>query len=262
MNEQQKLTALFGDKHRVLAIVKKATRFLSVNKGQAATYAETMNEFALAFLAIANGNDAPSFKVRHPDMEVNIKADRKCTRYVFGSPNHLVKFALIALEIWTRCSSRPTDFDEAVHLYVDTFDQVATTHSANELWGVDSWLNLARNQGRPMRAEGFQKTMPAVAKYPQFDQHVLEFYRLIQSANFKDAYGMFNQIHKEYGSRLADISQQDLRDYLLAMAAVLDEPEQFIPYIADLEHWAGKQTLMGNLQVSLTTGKAQELVKI
>ena len=73
---------------------------------------------------------------------------------------------------------------------------------------------------------------------------------------------MFNRIHKEYGSRLADISQQDLRDYLLAMAVILDEPDQFIPYIADLEHWAGKQTLMGNLQVGLATGKAQELVKI
>ena len=262
MNEQQQIAALFDEKFHVLSVVAQTARYLSFSRGKPATFAENMDEFRLAFRAIATGTDSPSFQVRHPDMEVNIKADRKCTRYVFGSPNRLVKFALIALEMWTQCSSRPTDFDEAVHLYVDSFDQVATTHTANELWGVDSWLNLARNQGRPMRAKGFQKAMPAVAKYPQFDQHVLGFYGLIQSGNFKGAYAMFNRIHKEYGSRLADISQQDLRDYLLAMAVILDEPDQFIPYIADLEHWAGKQTLMGNLQVGLATGKAQELDKI
>ena len=262
MNEQQQIATLFDDKSRFLSVVAKATRCLSFSRGKHATFAENMEEFGLAFRAIATGTDSPSFQVRHPDMKMNIKADRKCTRYVFGSPNRLVKFALIALEMWTQCSTRPTDFDEALHLYVDCFDQVATTLTANELWGVDSWLNLIRNQGRPMRAERLQKAMPTVAKYPQFDQQVLGFLGLIQSGNFKGAYAMFSRIHKEYGTRLAHISEQDFRDYLLAMAVILDEPEKYIPYIADLEQWAGKHQLKGNLQVGLATGRAQELVKI
>ena len=262
MNEQQKITALFNDKSHVLSIVSKATRCLSISKGKAATYAETMEEFCLAFRAIATGTNSPEFQVRHPEIEVNIKADRKCTRYVFGSPHRLAKFTSIALEMWTRCILRPSDFDEAISYYVNNFDQVATTHTARELWGVDSWLNFARNKGSAMVASKFQKTMSAFAKYPQFDRHVLDFFGLVGTCNFFGANTMFVRIHKEYCNRITNISRDELRKYLLAMTIVLDDPEKHAVYINDLEQWAEKHKLKENLQVGLATGRRQELGKI
>jgi hypothetical protein len=85
---------------------------------------------------------------------------------------------------------------------------------------------------------------------------------LIGACNFFGAHALFTRIHREYCARFVNINEANFRTCLLAMTVILDDPDSHIQYIENLEQWAGNHQLKGNLQVTLGTGRAQEIVKI
>jgi hypothetical protein len=146
MNDKQKIEDLFHNQARVLATTAKATRCLSMHRGREATYAESMEEFGYAFRGFALGIDLPDFQVSHPEMEVDISADRKARKYVFENPSNYKEFAQMALAPW-KLTPHANDINHAVNNYLRYFDMAASTVTAEKVWGVNPHFQVVRFKG-------------------------------------------------------------------------------------------------------------------
>lgn len=261
MNDKQKIEDLFHNEARVLAMTAKATRCLSMRRGRTATYAESMEELGYAFRGFALGIDLPDFQVSHPEIEVDISADRKARKYVFDSSSNYKEFTTMALVAWRMMVNTTTDFNEAINIYLHCFDSVASTFTAERLWGVNSSFQVARSKSA-ITAKVLQEIMPAIAKYPDFDLQVYKLFKLIDAQEFDYALDMFNRIHEEHCSRLSVVSRAALKDYLHQLAHEFEDSEQIVSKIHDLEHWAEKHKVNGKLMTTLPSKGVKVVAKI
>ena len=260
MNDKQKIEDLFHNEARVLAMTAKATRSLSMRWGRAATYAESMEEFGYAFRGFALGIDLPDFQVSHPEMEVDISADRKARKYVFENASNRKQFAQMALAPW-KLTPHANDIDHAVNNYLRYFDMAASSITAEKVWGVNPHFQVARSKSA-ITAKVLQEMMPAIAKYPDFDLQVYELFKLIDTQDFDRALDMFNRIHEEHCSRLSIVSRAALKDYLHQLARELEDTDQIVSKIHDLEHWAEKHKVNGKLITTLPSKGMKVVAKI
>lgn len=260
MNDKQKIEDFFHDEARVLAMAAKATRCLSMHRGREATYAESMEEFGYAFRGLALGIDLPDFQVSHPDIEVDIAADRKARKYVFENASNRKLFAQMALVPW-KMTPHANDISHAVNNYLRYFDMVASSVTAEKVWGVNPNFQVVRSKG-VTTAKVLQGIMPAIEKYPDFDLQVYELFKLLGAQKFDQALVMFNHIHKEHCSRLSIVSRNALKDYLYQLAKVLEDTEQIVTKIHDLEQWAEKHKVNGKLMTTLPSKGVKVVTKI
>lgn len=260
MNDKQKIEDLFHNEARVLAMTAKATRCLSMHRGRTATYAESMEEFGYAFRGFALGIDLPDFQVSHPDMGVDISADRKARKYVFENATHRKQFAQMALAPW-RLTPHANDMSHAVNNYLRYFDMVASSVTAEKVWGVNPHFQVVRFKGATT-AKKLQEIMPALTKYPDFDLQVYELFKLIDAQAFDQALDMFNHIHKEHCNRLSIVSRAALKDYLQPLAKKIDDTGRIVSKIHDLEHWAEKHKVNVKLMTTLPSKGVKVVAKI
>lgn len=259
-NDEQPAADFWSDEARILAMVTTVATGLAMYRGHPATYAESMYEFRLALKALAYGMELPDIRVRRPETEVNVKADHKTSRFVFGDACKLQNLARMTR---TMCQihGQQGSLEQQVEQFASCFDQVASAHAAVQLWELDPDFHAIRCN-TVMCADVLQMIMPAVARYPKFDQQVRRLFGLLEQGKIEVAYAKFKQIHNEYNRRQARSTEREMQDYLISLYKGLGGPDQVMVLIDGLPNWADKAKVHRSLEKNLSAKGKAAVVKI
>lgn len=266
MNEENpkqdpRIAEFWSHEAQILEMVTKAVAGLAIYRGLPATYAESMHEFRLCFKALAFGMELPNLRVRHPEAEVNVKADQRTSRFVFGDPAKVQNLARMACTL-CKIHGQQDSYEQMVEQLGNCFDQVASAHAAVQLWGLDPDFHEVRCN-TVMCAEVLQMIMPAIARYPKFDQQIRALFDLLEQGKIEVAHARFKHIHSEYNRRQKRSStEREMQDYLISLYRGSGAPDQIIQLIDDLQNWAEKHKVYRSLAKKMPGKGKAAVVKI